>query len=451
MRFLDALKAAKNDKRNIVIPDIKCYSPKEGDLMRGRNPVDYAVKLQAAGAPVLSVVTEEREFHGSLQMLRRIAATVQVPILRKDFIHTRRELIETKEAGASAILLMCSCLEREELISLYEQAIEIGLDPFVETHVKEDFELVNLLGAKLVGINNRDILVLERDDGDVNNTVSLAEYAPRDAFLVTESSIKNPDQVRAAIAAGADAALVGTAILNAEYTEAFYKMMCRKVSLKICGLMNKEDIEKCVRLGVDRIGLVVEYPLQVPWNLCAETAAELRKSIPAGYQACMVTGGSTEEIMLRCDRVKPDVLQLHYKETISQTEKLVSLCKGQGIEVIKTVPMTKEACEEQFGTCEMEDVLTMINQSSLGEILVDPRHGKDIASKCLKLDVELAKRIIALSGKKVIIAGGLRAENLAEAIAATGCVAVDIMNGSEDAPGQKNETYIKEMIEVLEL
>lgn len=450
MRFLDALRAAKNEKKNIVIPDIKCFSPKEGDLMRGRNPVDYALALQSAGAPVLSVVTEEKEFHGSLQILKNIAEAVDVPILRKDFIHTREDLLETKEAGASAILLMCSCLEREELITLYHQALEIGLDPFVETHVKEDFELVNFLGAELVGINNRDILVLERDDGDVSNTLSLAEYAPKDAFLVTESSIKNPMQVRAAIAAGADAALVGTAILQAEYTQAFYKMMCRKTSLKICGLMNKEGIDICLRLGVDRIGFVVEYPLAVPWNLSAETAAELRSYIPEGYQACMVAGGSVEEIIRLCDIVKPDLVQVHYKETLSQTIDIVALCKERGITVLKTLPVTDESSLEQFGTTNLEEILEMINQSPIEEILVDSRQGRNVASKNLKLDTSLAKMIIDLSKKTVVVAGGIKADNLQEIVEGTGCVAVDIMNGSEDAPGQKNEEVIRKIIEILE-
>lgn len=450
MRFLDALvEAKKNDKKNVVIPDIKCFSPKEGDLMRGRNPVDYALALQEAGAPVVSVVTEEKEFHGSLQILRDIAEAVKVPILRKDFIHTREDLIETKAAGASAILLMCSCLEKDEIKYLYEQALEIGLDPFVETHTKDDFVLVKELGAYLVGINNRDILVLERDDGDVSNTLSLASLAPEDAFLVTESSIKNPSQVRAAIAAGADAALVGTAILNAEYTDTFYKMMCSKVSVKICGLMNAEDIRKCVSLGVDRIGLVVEYPLQVPWNLSVDEAAQLRREIPEGYQACMVTGGSIEEIMSRCNTVKPDMVQLHYRENFEQTKAIAKACKDSKIGVIKTVPMSEETCIEQFGTADVTKALSMLADTLVEEVLVDPRHGSDIASKNLKLDVELAKKIICHSSKGVILAGGLGIDNVAEIISETGCTAVDIMNGSENAPGDKSSDKISSILEQI--
>ncbi len=449
MKFLDALIQAKNDKKNIVIPDIKCFSPKEGDLMRGRNPVEYAKTLVEAGAPVLSVVTEEQEFRGSLRMLREIADAVDVPILRKDFIHTRRELIETKEAGASAILLMCSCLEKEELTRLYHEAQELGLDPFVETHVKEDFELVNELGAALVGINNRDILVLERDDGDVSNTLSLAGLAPKNAFLITESSIKNPSEVRAAIAAGADAALVGTAILNAEHTESFYRMLCRKSSLKICGLMNEEDIKTCVKLGVERIGMVVEYPLSVPWNLTAEQAEGLRTYIPDGYTACMVTGGSTAEIMDRVRKVRPNMVQLHYNEDLTQVRELTELLHTLGIGVMKTVSMSKESCLQQFGTEDVMEAVRLLNDTEVDELLVDPRHGKDVASKNLKLDVELARAIIQMSDKPVIVAGGLTADNLMQAMEMTFCTYVDIMNGSEDAPGHKNPDKIRQIVDLL--
>ncbi len=450
MRFLDALLAAKNNNKNIVIPDIKCFSPKEGDLMRGRNPVYYALALEAAGAPVVSVVTEEKEFHGSLDMLRDIAGSISVPILRKDFIHTREELVETKEAGASAILLMCSCLKKDELKYLYEEALKIGLDPFVETHIKEDFELVNELGAKLVGINNRDILVLERDDGDVGNTLKLAEYAPKDAFLVTESSIKNADQVRAAIDAGADAALVGTAILNARYTEAFYRMLQRKTSLKVCGLMNEADIEMCLRLGVDKLGIVCNYPIYVPWNLSVERAKELRSCIPEGYMACMVTGGSAEDIIDRCRMVKPDMVQLHYKENYTCLCGVVEYCDSNGIGVVKTVPINKDICIEQFGVDRVDDAIDMLNETRLSAFLVDPRHAENVTSKTLVLDTGLAKRIMGISKKPVILAGGLNQDNVYEVVKSTGAKAVDIMNGSEDEPGKKNEAKIKGIILELE-
>ena len=450
MRFLDALLGARSGKRNIVIPDIKCFSPKEGDLMNGRDPVEYARMLVHAGAPVLSVVTEEMEFHGSLSMLKEISDAVEVPILRKDFIHTREDLEETKAYGASAILLMCSCLEEEELTTLYYQALELGLDPFVETHVKEDFALVRKLGAKLVGINNRDITVLERDEGDVSNTESLAALAPEDAFLVTESSIKDPEQVRRAIVAGAHAALVGTAILKAEHTESFYRMMCRKISLKVCGLMNPEDVKLCVELGVERIGFVADYPLPVQWNLAAEDVKKLRALVPEGYKACIVVGGDGPKIREIARTIKPDMLQLHYQETMSLTAELAAELKEQGTTIIKSLPSSEEGLIRQFGTAAIEKIVPMINDSEVAEILIDPRHGSKVTSQNLTLDVELAKEVMALSQKPVVIAGGIVPANLEQYIEQTSCMNVDIMNGSEDAPGKKSREKIEKILEILD-
>ena len=134
MEFIQALKAARRSERNVVIPDIKCRSPKEGDLMGRRTPAAVARALIAAGAPVLSVVTEEHHFGGSKALLREIAA-LGVPVLRKDFLKTRQEIRETKELGASAVLLMYACLDDETLAALYQEAKSIGLDVLVHIGV----------------------------------------------------------------------------------------------------------------------------------------------------------------------------------------------------------------------------------------------------------------------------------------------------------------------------
>lgn len=451
MRFLDALQEAKAQGHQVVIPDIKVYSPKDGDLMRGRNPVDYARSLEVAGAPVLSVVTEEKEFHGSLSMLRSISEAVQIPVLRKDFIHTREDLEETVACGASAILLMCSCLEPEEMKYLYHEALALGLDPFVETHKAEDFQLVKDLGLnpKLMGINNRDILVLERDDGDVKHTLSLVDLAPEEAFLVTESSIKNPSEVRSAINSGMDAALVGTAIALAPDAENFYRMLTGKRSLKVCGVMHPSDAEICVSEGVDRIGFVVEYPLEVPWNLTVEQAKAVRTAIPAGFQACMVTGGSVDKILGLAREIRPNLVQLHYKENLEDTKILCEELGKLGIGVIKTVPVSTEACQEQFGTDDYVEIAGLLSQTDVAGILVDPRHGKDIARKNLEADQDLFQVIQKHASKPVILAGGLKLENLEVILEKTGAVEVDVMNGSEDAPGKKNREKIQKMVEIV--
>ncbi|MDF9409463.1 indole-3-glycerol-phosphate synthase [Pelotomaculum isophthalicicum JI] len=215
-RFSDALLARKKAGFLPVIPDIKCASPKEGDLLRGRDPVEAAKLLAKAGAPALSVVTEPKNFGGSLELLERIAAETKLPILRKDFITSVEDLKLTKTCGAEAVLLICAIQPFPLLMELYGEALKIGLEPLVEAHTKEELIMAGKTGAKLVGINNRNILELEKDDGTVYATALLAAYKPKDAILISESSIQTPAQAQAAVRAGADAVLIGTAIWQAE-------------------------------------------------------------------------------------------------------------------------------------------------------------------------------------------------------------------------------------------
>lgn len=221
-RFTDAIIVRKQAGFISVIPDIKCISPKEGDLLRGRDPIEVAKLLAEAGAPALSVVTEQKDFGGSLELLEQIAAETRLPVLRKDFIKGPDDLKITKDCGAAAILLTCATLTIPLLQKLYEEALQIGIEPLVETHTKEELILAGRIGAKLVGINNRNILELEKDNGNVSATELLAAYKPKDAILISESSIQTPMEAQAAVRAGADAVLIGTAIWQAENVRECY-------------------------------------------------------------------------------------------------------------------------------------------------------------------------------------------------------------------------------------
>jgi indole-3-glycerol phosphate synthase len=216
-----------------VIPDIKSRSPQEGDLLRGRDPAIYAKSLAAAGAPVLSVVTEPQHFGGSPELLRRITRAVPLPVLRKDFINSREQLQESVELGASAVLLIASMLERERLYQLIEDALMLGLEPLVETHSEEEIISINDLKLTMVGINNRNIVELEMDGGSVDNTERLAGLIGSDVMVVSESSISSPVDVLRAVAAGAHAVLVGTAILQAEDPVEIYGSLSVDVNGKL--------------------------------------------------------------------------------------------------------------------------------------------------------------------------------------------------------------------------
>jgi indole-3-glycerol phosphate synthase len=225
--FGAALRTRKAEGFVPVILDFKRRSPKEGDLLRGRDAARAALEFKALGAPVLSVVTEEASFGGSLDLLAEVAAA-GLPVLRKDFIRSVAELRRSKEAGAAAVLLICALFpEYDALAELFAAARDLGLAALVEAHTAEELAAVSRLGARLVGVNNRDILRLERDDGTVARTEALAALAPPDALLVSESGIWTPADVRAATRAGADAVLVGSAVWTAADPYALYDALQR--------------------------------------------------------------------------------------------------------------------------------------------------------------------------------------------------------------------------------
>lgn len=204
-----------------VVSEVKVRSAKEGDLLGRRDPVDYARTMTAAGVAGISVVTEPEHFGGSMDLLRRVVAAVDLPVLHKDFVTTAAQVEESRAAGASAVLLIASMLEPDLLAELVDHARAVGIESLVEAHTAAEAGLVRDLPVDLMGINNRDITILEVDDTDVARTQQLAALRRPGVPLVSESSITSAADVRRAGRAGADAVLVGTAVLRAADTAAF--------------------------------------------------------------------------------------------------------------------------------------------------------------------------------------------------------------------------------------
>jgi len=239
--FAAAIAAASASGRVAVIPDIKCVSPQAGELAGGRDPVEMARRFVDCGAPVLSVVTEHENFGGSLELLQEVATATQIPILRKDFITSPRMLEETLAYGASAVLLICATTDETTLRMLYREALALGLEPLVEAHNAHELAFAQDLGARLIGINNRDITVLERDEGDSDLTAALAPQVTADCLLISESGIRSAADARRAARAGAHAILVGTALWQADDLEA----LCQ--SLRVERIDQEKVSDPCVR------------------------------------------------------------------------------------------------------------------------------------------------------------------------------------------------------------
>jgi len=189
---------------------------KAGDLMRGRDPVALAREMAGCRVAGISVVTEASHFGGRMDLLRAVAAAVDLPVLHKDFITTDEQLEASAAAGATAVLLISAFLASERIDRLIRSARACGLETLVEVRSLAEIERVGHLPFDLMGINNRDITRYEVDGGDVGRTEALARFGKDHRPLISESAIRSAADTRRAGAGGADAVLVGTAVLQAE-------------------------------------------------------------------------------------------------------------------------------------------------------------------------------------------------------------------------------------------
>ena len=219
-RFTAALQAARAAGRLPLIAEVKVRSPKEGELLAGRDPAALAQTMVAAGAACLSVVTEGPNFGGSLELLETVAAASAVPVLCKDFVTEEQQVWERRDQGAACLLLMVSQLDWPRLQALHAEAHRAGLETLVEVHDEDELRLALTLDLDLLGINNRDIRQLECDAGTVANSLRLLGRVPPSIRTISESAISTPDEARRVIAAGGSGVLVGTAILKAPDTAA---------------------------------------------------------------------------------------------------------------------------------------------------------------------------------------------------------------------------------------
>jgi indole-3-glycerol phosphate synthase len=194
-----------------VIAEVKRRSPSKGDLATIADPADLAAAYARGGAAAISVLTEERRFGGSLDDLRAVRAAVDLPLLRKDFVVTGYQLLEARAAGADLVLLIVAALDDDTLRALHDQARGLGLTVLVEVHDEAEAERAVALGAALVGVNARNLKTLAVDPAVFGR---IAPGLPADVVKVAESGIGGPADVARYAAEGADAVLVGEALVR---------------------------------------------------------------------------------------------------------------------------------------------------------------------------------------------------------------------------------------------
>ena len=200
-----------------IIAEVKRASPSEGSI-RDVDPVRQAKIYESAGAAAVSVLTDREFFGGSLEDLRRVRNALNVPLLRKDFILEEVQILEAKAFGADAVLLIVRILEEEKLRKLVSFAEELGLTPLVEVFCREEAELAVASGARVVGVNNRDLNTLRIDLSLTRELAPLLRELGAE-LVVSESGIETREQIEELSRYGVDAFLVGTALMKSEDPE----------------------------------------------------------------------------------------------------------------------------------------------------------------------------------------------------------------------------------------
>ncbi|MDK1474118.1 indole-3-glycerol phosphate synthase TrpC [Streptomyces sp. 549] len=206
----DGVAALKGDGIKVIC-EVKRSSPSKGALAAIADPAGLAADYEAGGASVISVLTEQRRFGGSLADLEAVRGRVGIPVLRKDFVVTAYQLWEARAYGADLVLLIVAALEQPALVSLIERAESLGLTPLVEVHDEEEAERAVDAGARIIGVNARNLKTLEVDRG---NFARVAPEIPDGVVKIAESGVRGPHDLIAYANEGADAVLVGESLVT---------------------------------------------------------------------------------------------------------------------------------------------------------------------------------------------------------------------------------------------
>jgi len=225
-----------------------------------------------------------------------------------------------------------------------------------------------------------------------------------------------------------------------------------EVTVKMCGFMHEEDIDIAIERGVDIVGMVVEYPVPVPWNMSLSRAAELVKyfrkkvlELKGKTRCCVVTGGDIHKVSDIVHTLEPDYIQLHYKDTAEDIRSLRAL--DQNISIIKTVPLKEEDRVSQSGTADLGQCAAVFEKAGADIVLVDARGPENAAASVSMIDSEIYFAVKKAVKIPVMVAGGITPDNVRYIVSELKPDIIDMMTGIEKSPGVKSEEKIRSIME----
>jgi indole-3-glycerol phosphate synthase/phosphoribosylanthranilate isomerase len=249
-RFRDALSASGL----AAIAEVKRRSPSAGDLRPDADPARLAAQFANAGAAAISILVDER-FGGSLDDLRAARAATASPLLAKGFFSEELDLLKAKVAGADAVLILLRDVDDQRAAALMTYAHELGLETLVEAHDAAELQRAVGLEAEVIGVNARDLSTFEIDRAFQLELI--ARMRTHDAVVVAESGVHSRAQGAAAELAGADAILIGSALMRADDPAGRLREILSRPLVKVCGLTRREDVDAAVEAGADMLGFIL--------------------------------------------------------------------------------------------------------------------------------------------------------------------------------------------------
>ena len=426
------------------ICEVKKASPSKGIIAEHFPYLDIAKEYEVAGAAAISVLTEPDFFKGDKKYLQEIASTVKIPVLRKDFIIDEYQIYQAKVWGASAILLICGCLDVPTLTKFRELADSLGLSSLVEAHDEKEVQMAIDCGARIIGVNNRN---LKDFTVDVQNSVRLRNLVQDDVIFVSESGLETPEDIQVLRDNNIGVALMGETFMRSpnkvEKLAYLYGPTYYTPKVKMCGISKVETIPAVVEAKPDYMGLVfAPSKRQVTVDQAKILVEELHRGYAKKYgsdtehdkNGTIKTVGvfvneTVENLVTIANEANLDAVQLHGDEDEAFIQ---SLKERTNVEVWKAVQIRSAADVEEW------------IDSSADMLLFDAYHKHERGGTGEVFDWSSLDAF----ERPFMLAGGIDSTNVARAIRTVRPYGIDISSGIE-TNGLKDDEKMKAFTNIV--
>ena len=426
------------------ICEVKKASPSKGIIAEHFPYLEIAKEYEVAGAAAISVLTEPDFFKGDKKYLQEIASTVKIPVLRKDFIIDEYQIYQAKVWGASAILLICACLDVPTLTKFRKLADSLGLSSLVEAHDEAEVQMAIDCGARIIGVNNRN---LKDFTVDVQNSVRLRNLVQDDVIFVSESGLETPEDIQVLRDNNIGVALMGETFMRSpnkiEKLAYLYGPTYYTPKVKMCGISKVETIPAVVEAKPDYMGLVFALSKrQVTVDQAKTLVEELHKQYATRYNSGaeqstndeiktvgVFVNETLDNLVKIATEANLDAVQLHGDEDEAFIQ---SLKERTNVEVWKAVQIRSAADAEAW------------IDSSADMLLFDAYHKDERGGTGEVFDWSCLDEF----ERPFMLAGGIDSTNVARAIRTVRPYGIDISSGIE-TDGVKDDEKIKAFTNIV--